>query len=258
MPIQVDPSSSTPLYAQIREQLRQQVLSGPLKPGDALPGETQISAETGVSRMTARAALAQLALEGLVIRRRGKGSFVAEPKWAFQDLHFPLASYTQMMEHAGFHPRSRVCDQQVTPAEPAVARQLELSDGEAVIHIERLRSVNDEPMSLESSYYPYARFPALAEENLTDRSLYAVIEARYAVIPSTATQTVELSIAGAYEAARLGILEGTPVALSERVSYSEDGRPMEYTRVIHRGDRFRSVTQLTRADLLSQTRTAPQ
>jgi DNA-binding GntR family transcriptional regulator len=257
MPLQADPSSPTPLYAQIREQLRQQMLSGALKPGDSLPGEAQIAAETGVSRMTARAALAQLAREGLLVRRRGKGSFVAEPKRAFQDLQFPLASYTQMMERAGFRTTSRICQQRVVPAEPPVARQLALSEGEAVIHIERLRSVNDEAMSLESSYYPYSRFPSLAEEDLTDRSIYAVIEARYAIVPSTATQTVELSVAGAYEAARLGILEGTPVALSDRVSCSEDGRPMEYTRVIHRGDRFRSVTHLTRADLLGQARTGP-
>ncbi len=250
MLLHVDPSSPIPLYSQIREQLRQRIHSGALKPGDALPGESQICAETGVSRMTARAALTQLAFEGLVTRKRGKGSFVAEPKRTFEDVRLPLASYTQMMERAGFHTSSRVCEQRVIPADASVASQLGLAAGEAVVHIERLRSVNGEAMSLESSYYPHSRFPALAEVDLTDRSIYALIGERYSTVPCTATQTVELSVAGAYEAGRLGVREGTPVALSSRISYSEDGRPMELTLAIHRGDRFRSVTRLTRAEII--------
>jgi len=248
--IHVDPSGPSPLYYQIREQLRQQILSGALKPGDLLPGETQICSETGVSRMTARAALSQLAFEGLVTRKRGKGSFVAGPKTTFQDIRFPLASYTQMVEQAGLHTKSRIRLQRVLPADPSVVEQLRLAAAERVVHIERLRSVSDEIMSLESSYYPHALFPALAEQDLTDRSIYAVIQELYGVVPATATQTVELSVAGPYEAGLLGIREGTPVALSSRVSYAEDSRPIEYTQVIHRGDRFRSVTHLSRSEIL--------
>jgi GntR family transcriptional regulator len=256
MALHVESSSLTPLYCQIREQLRHQILSGALQPGDLLPGETQICRETGVSRMTARAALSQLAFEGLVTRSRGKGSFVAGPKTTLEDIRFPLASYTQMVEQAGLSTRSRIRLQRVLAPDASVLEKLNLAAAERVVHIERLRSVNNEIMSLESSYYPYARFPTLAELDLTDRSIYAVIQGLYGVVPATATQTVELSVAGSYEAELLGIREGTPVALSSRVSRAEGGWPVEYTQVIHRGDRFRSVTHLSRSEILGRTMSA--
>jgi GntR family transcriptional regulator len=250
MSLHINPSDPIPLYYQIREQLRQRILLGALKPGDALPGEMQICAETGVSRMTARAALSQLANEGLVVRKRGKGSFVATPKATFEDFDFPLVSYTRMLEQAGLQASSRVRCQQVVPAEAPVAEQLKQEVAEPVVHIERLRSVGEEVMSLESSFYPYARFPALAEQDLTDRSIYAVLQELYGIIPVNAIQTVELSVAGAYEAETLGIREGTPVALSSRVSFADDGQPIEFTQVVHRGDRFRSVIHLSRPEIL--------
>jgi GntR family transcriptional regulator len=253
MPVHIDTSSPIPLYYQIREQLRQRILSGALIPGDTLPGEAQICAETGVSRMTARAALSQLANEGLVVRKRGKGSFVATPKAIFEDFSFPLVSYTRMLEQAGLQAKAQIHLQQVEPAEVSVAEELKLVVGEPVVHIERLRSVNDEVMSLESSFYPQARFPKLAEQDLTDRSIYAVLQELDGVVPASATQTVELSVAGAYEAKALGIREGTPVALSSRVSFSDDGQAIEFTQVIHRGDRFRSVVHLSRQEILSKS-----
>jgi len=253
MTLQVDSSSPIPLYYQIREQLRQQILSGALKPGDTLPGEQRICIETGVSRMTARLALSQLANEGLVVRKRGKGTFVAAPKATFEDFSFPLVSYTRMVEQAGLQAKSQIQLQRVTPAEAPIAEKLKLGVGELVVQIERLRSINDEVMSLESSFYPHARFPALAEQELANQSIYAALQELYGVVPASAIQTIELSVAGSYEARALGISEGTPVALSSRVSFADDGQPIEFTQVIHRGDRFRSVVHLSRQEIQNKS-----
>jgi GntR family transcriptional regulator len=258
MKIQVDSSSPIPLYYQIREQLRQQILSGSLKPGDALPGEERICTETGVSRMTARQALSQLANDGLVVRKRGKGTFVAAPKATLDEFNFPLFSYTQMLEQAGLQAKAQILLQNVTRAEAPIAEKLELGVGESVVHIERLRSIHAEVMSLESSFYPYARFPALAEQDLTDRSIYAVLQELYGVIPARAVQTVELSVAGSYEARLLGIHEATPVAQCSRMSFTDDGQPIEFTQVIHRGDRFRMVVHLSRQEIQNTFRLEEQ
>lgn len=249
MGLRVDSSSLIHLYYQIRKQLRQQILSGALKPGDALPGEERICIETGVSRMTARSALSQLANEGLVVRKRGKGTFVAEPKATFEDFGFPLVSSIRMVEQAGLQAKSQIQLQRVMLAEAPVAEKLKLEAGEQVVQIERLRSINDEVISLESSSYPHARFPALAERDFTNQSIYATLQELYGVVPARAIQMIELSVTGSYGAKVLGIHEATTFGLSSHVSFEDDGKPIEFTQVIHRGDYFRMVVHLSRQDV---------
>ncbi len=252
MPLRIDPDSPIPFYHQIREQLRQQILRGDLRPGDRLPSEAQICAQCGVSRMTARMALTQLANEGLVVRKRGKGTFVAAPKATFQQFPTSLASYTELMQHLGLQAGGRVRSQEVEPASPPVAAKLRLPLDEPVVRIVRIRYADHEPMSLEVSYYPHRRFPALAELDLTDRSIYRVLEEVYHAAPAYAVDTIELSVAGPYEARELGVREGTPIVLCNRVSYLEGDIPIEFTQTTHRGDRFRSVVRVARGQLMQE------
>ena len=241
MPLSIDTSSPLPLYYQIREQLRQQILSGELRPGDALPGETQICSETGVSRMTARQALAQLANEGLVTRQRGRGTFVASPKATFPTMPMGGMSYSEIVGQLGMTAGAEVLSQEIIPASQEVASQLKLAAGAQVIRIVRRRSVSGTIMSLETGFYPYERFPALSSAGLTDKSIYKTIEKEYGVSPAYALDTIEISVAGPYEAERLKIKEGSPVALVTTIACLEDDTPMAYTQTVHRGDRFRSV-----------------
>jgi len=250
VPLRVDPDTLIPLYYQIREQLRQQILSGVLQPGDLLPSETQICAECGVSRMTARMALTQLANEGLVVRQRGRGTFVAPPKATFHEIPFSLSSYTEIVGRLGLRAGAQIRSQEVVPAPPPLAAQLRIAVGDPVVRIERVRSASGEVMSLEVSCYPHSRFPALAEHDLTDRSIYRVLEELYGVVPAYGIDTIELSVAGPYEANELNIKEGMPIVLCSRASYSEQDVPIEFTQTIHRGDRFRSVVRCSREQLL--------
>ncbi len=253
MSLRVDSDSPIPLYYQIREQLRQQILSGLLRPGDLLPSEMQICAECGVSRMTARVALTQLANEGLVVRKRGKGTFVAPPKATFHEIPFSLSSYTEIVGRLGLRAGAQIRRQEVVPAPPPVAEQLRIAVGDPVVRIERIRSAGGEIMSLEVSLYPHSRFPTLAEQHLTDRSIYRVLEELYGVVPAYAIDAIELSVAGPYEARELNVKEGIPVVLCSRVSYSEQDAPIEFTQTIHRGDRFRSVVRCSREQLLERS-----
>jgi len=248
MHLTVDPHSPIPIYYQIREQLRQQILNGQLKPGDPLPSEAQICAQCGVSRMTARMALSQLAHEGLVVRRKGKGTFVASPKSTLPEDLIPL-SYTTLIGQLGLQAGAAIRRQELLPAPQQVAEALGIPEGETVIHIVRLRSADGQAMALETSFLPHRLFPTLAEQDLTDRSLYQVLEQEFSLPPAYAVDTIELASAGPYEAAELGIREGTPVVLSTRIAYSEQDVPLVFTRTIHRGDRFRAVVRCTRPQL---------
>jgi GntR family transcriptional regulator len=247
--LHIDPTSPLPFYYQIREQLRGQIASGKLKPGDILPGETQICTETGVSRMTARQALAQLANEGLVIRQRGRGTFVAAPKTTLPDMRGLGMSYTEIMEQAGMSAGAHILSQEVLPASSEVATRLGLSPGEEVVRVARVRSASGEIMSLETSYYPHSRFPGLAEASLADTSLYRFLEEHYDLRPAYATDTLEISVAGKYEADQLKINEGGPIALVTTIACLADDTPVVYTQTIHRGDRFRSVFRRSRKQM---------
>lgn len=246
MTLTLDPSSPLPLYYQIREQLRARIVSGALQPGDALPGENQICAETGVSRMTARQALVQLASEGLVVRKRGRGTFVAAPKTTLPAIQELGMSYTHMMEQAGMRPSSRVLRQEVLPASEEIAGRLQILPAEAVVHIVRLRLAAGESMAVETSYIPAHYVPGLEEAELAHVSLHSVLEQRYGLVLAYAVDVLEISIAGPYEAGLLQIPEGGPVALVNSLNYLADDTPLLFNQIVHRGDRFRTVLRRSR------------
>lgn len=250
MDLKVDPDSPLPIYYQIREQLRQQILSGHLKPGAPLPSEAQICAQCGVSRMTARMALSQLAHEGLVVRRKGKGTFVAPQKATLPEDFIPM-SYTTLIDHLGMRAGATIRSQELLPAPPQVAEALQIPEGETVIRIVRLRHADNQRMALETSFLPHRLFPTLLELDMSDRSLYKVMDQVFSMAPFCAEDTIELSTAGPYEAAELGIPEGTPIVLSTRIGYSEQGVPLIFTRTVHRGDRFRATVHCQRQQLES-------
>ncbi len=249
MSLQVDPHSPIPIYYQIREQLRQLILSGQLNPGDILPTEMEICTECSVSRMTARQALNQLSNEGLVTRHRGKGTFVASPKATLESSLFPLMSYTEILERVGLQAGAEILAQAVEPASGMVSDKLKVAPGDLVVRIIRKRLMRGETMSLETSYYPHVRCPGLEQFPLDNQSVYQLLALHYGLVPKYATDTLELSVAGAYEAKELNISEGVPVVLVTRLSYLADNTPIEFTQSIHRGDRFKSVVHRTQMQL---------
>ncbi len=249
MQLTVSSSSPLPLYYQIREQLRQRILSGLFQPGEALPGEAQICAETGVSRMTARQALSQLASEGLILRQRGRGTFVASPKKVLSNVQVMGMSYTDIMGQAEMTVGGIVRAQEIAPASAEVASQLKLGPGEKIVRIERIRTIFNERMSEEISFFPYSRTPILAEADLTDVSLYHFLEERCGIVLEYTTDTIEISVAGAHEAERLEIKRGAPIVRVSTLGYLSDETPIVFTRTIHRGDRFRATLRRSRQQL---------
>ncbi|MCS7222865.1 MAG: GntR family transcriptional regulator [Anaerolineae bacterium] len=240
--LRIDHSSAVPLYHQIKENLRDLIESGELKPGMMLPSERELAERYAVSRLTVRQAISELARDGLLIRQHGIGTFVAPPKLSQAQ---PMAlSFTQRMIQAGRTPASRVLACEIVPATRSVARRLQIEPETPVLRLSRLRLADGQPVMLETTHLPAERFPGLEHENFHAQSLYAVLSARYGIIIAEAEQSLEPVALSPYEAAQLGAPEGAPAMLVEVVAFSQEGWPVEYSRAIVRGDTSRYVFRL--------------
>jgi len=238
---------SIPLYIQIAEGLISQIESGELAPGAQLPPERELSEKLGVNRMTLRRALRVLEAQGMLVRRHGVGTYIAEPKIERQmDVVF---RFTSGMAKRGYTPEARLISFEQTLVDAALARELAVPVSSLVYRILRLRSINQEPVLIESYSIPTGRFPGLQAHDLEKRSLYEIMEAEYGVIIRNARQSFEPVVASPFEAELLQVETGAPLMLEKRISYDLQGQPVEFGKDRYRGDRFRFVTEAAPFDL---------
>jgi GntR family transcriptional regulator len=212
--------------------------------GDSIPSERQLSADLGVSRLTVRAALDELVREGFLVRRRGSGTFVSEPKIA-QEL--TMTSFTEDMRQRGLRPASKTLDLRVVPAGARLGRVLHVSPSEPIVVADRLRLADRETMAIETLHVREALVPGLTARDLEQHSFYELLKQRYRVVIVGGLQTIEPTVTGEEESAALGLPLHSPAFLFERVTRGEDGQIVEFVRSVYRGDRYRLVTELTRS-----------
>ena len=241
----IDRESHIPYYIQVRDALQDQIEQARWQPGDQLPGEPELCRLFGVSRPVIRQALQEMESRGLVKRQKGKGTFVAEPK-LLESLVQSLTGFYQDMVARGHTPVTQVLKHQVVRASARVASLLHLHAGDAVIEIERLRFIDDEPIMLATTYLPHALCPKLVDADLTSRSLYEFLETECGMGIARGRRTVEAVLANEYESSLLQVKQGAPLLLLNSVSYLEDGTPIEYYHAHHRGDRARFEVELVR------------
>jgi GntR family transcriptional regulator len=244
--LMIDPESPVPLYHQIAEAVRTQILTGQLKPGNLLPPDERISEQLQISRQTVLRAMSELSREGLLLRKRAIGTIVAPPQRVVPFVTGDLHSFSQEAHAQGYTLSSQILIQDIQPTTPEISAKLRLKAQDTIVVIRRLRSIQDGPIVLETSHFPYQRFPKLATINLTDRSIYEVLQQEYGVMPEEAVDIFEASPATAYESMMLGIEEGSPVMRSERIAMDDHGQVMEYTLSAFRADRFRYVSKRSR------------
>jgi GntR family transcriptional regulator len=248
--MKINHESPIPYYIQLKEALEARIADGEWKPGDRLPSEQDLCAVYEVSRTVVRQTLLEMENKGLIVKRKGKGSFVARPK-IHESLIHKLTGFYQDMVERGFTPVTQVLHHDVEPAKPKVAGRLGLEPGTPVFNIERLRSVNDEPINLVRTFLPHALCPGLSDVDLSNHSLYAVLEDEFGLVLSHGQRAIEAVIADEREAQLLGIERGAPLIYLESVTYLQDGTPIEYYQALHRGDRSRfevSLLRLRQAD----------
>jgi GntR family transcriptional regulator len=237
--------SPIPYYLQLIESLRTKIMQKTWLPGTQLPGEQDLCAQYGISRTVVRQALKSLEDEGVIIRRKGKGTFVAEPKIS-EGLVQKLTGFYQDMVERGLTPGTRVLHQAVAPATEKIAKLLNVIFGDNLIVIQRLRFINNEPIQLVTTYIPEHFCPKLLNEDLSKRSLYEYMQQECGLVLKRAQRFIEAVAANDTESKLLGIERGSPLLMLDSISYLEDGRPVEYYHALHRGDRSRFEVELVK------------
>jgi GntR family transcriptional regulator len=217
-------------------------LIGRLDVGDAIPPERQLSADLGVSRLTLRAALDELVREGYLVRRRGAGTFVSEPKIA-QEL--TMTSFTEDMRRRGLRPASKTLDLRVEPAGARFGRIFHVSPSEPIVVAKRLRLADGETMAIETLHVRESHVPGLTAKDLERQSFYELLEERYGITIVSGIQSIEPTVTGGEESNALGVPLHSPAFLFERTTRGQNGDVVEFVQSIYRGDRYRVVTELT-------------
>lgn len=238
-------TSPLPFYAQVRDALRQQILEGALQPHQKMPSESQMIDSFGVSRITIRRALHELENEGLIFGVSGKGTFVSKPK-AFQDLTH-LQSFGEAMQEHGYETFSKVISlKELRPSE-RVAEQLKVKRTEKVSEIKRVRYLNREPVSVETSYFPEAIGRRLVKEDLSSKDIFLILENDLGIVLGNAELVVGVHVADELQARLLGVESGSPMLHFERLTSSAGGDPISYEHLYHRGDTFKYKVKVERS-----------
>jgi len=246
MKIRVNKTSAVPYYQQIKEAVRALIAGGSLKPGDMLPTEFRLSEELGISRLVVHRALRELVTEGLLIRQRSKGTFVAPPSRRSYLVVGPLLSMTESLARDGLSPQNHILLKEIISAVGVVKSQLGLPDGAPVVHLHNLRLVDNLPLAIENMYLPAGRFPALADLDWENRSVYATLEKLYDAHPQEALDVVAAGSATRDEARLLGINKGAPVMRLARTSTDRQGLLVEFSQVVFHGERYQFVARVQR------------
>jgi GntR family transcriptional regulator len=213
--------------------------------GMPVPGERELAQRYGTSRTTIRQALAELVIEGRLLRIQGKGTFVARPKVA-QLLE--LAGYTEEMRAHGLSPQTRNLDSRYQPADGELALLLGIRPGDRVLRTHRLRLADGQPMAIAISYLPARRFPGLRRKADRAASLYEVLATAYGVKLAQAEETIETVLASPADARLLGVDTGLPLLLLSRRAFDAAGTPVEWSQSWYRGDRYKFLTRTRRPE----------
>lgn len=222
-----------PAYQQIQGAIVKRLELGMLKPGDLVDSERELARIHGVSLMTARHALTALEREGMVVRRRGAGTFVAPPK-----IHFnKLMSYTEQMSGRGLGVSSKVLSLGIIHTEQEIAARLSLPAASHLVKLERLRLGGDEPFAIETCYFSADEFAGLTRARLDRFSLFSLLEHDYGLQIAHADEEVDATTADAHSARLMAIPLGTAVLRIRQKIYSTRGTPALYVLGLYRSDR---------------------
>ncbi len=246
----LDKNSPIPLYYQIAERLKEQIVSGELASGARLTSERDLSEQLAVSRMTVRQAINYLQNNGLIEVRQGVGAFVAQPKHTYDALH--LLGFSEEMSRRGDLVESTVLEQVLVHPPGRIASRLLLDEHSLALKITRLRKVNQEPVLLETSFLPAADCAGLESVDLATHSLYTLLETRYGLHVLRAQQTLECVLANEYEQQIFGLRNGAAMILVEGVTYGEHDAPIESFKAVYRGDRCKFQLESWRTGLRSE------
>lgn len=234
---EIDPEGGIALYRQIKQDLVRRIEKGELRPGEALPSETDLCERYGVSRPTLRQATQDLIRDGLLVVRRGVGTFVAQTR-VRQQLGSVLG-FTDKMTSQGRRASTQVLERSVHKAsklDPTIATELQLQSDSSVLRVIRLRLADNIPVMVETMHISLDSFPGIQKIDLEKVSLYQALRDRYGVQVVQLRETLEPVILSQAEAELLETRGRTPSIQATITSFDSKGQPIEHTISRVRGD----------------------
>ena len=238
------------LHKQAYQYIIEKIKSNEWKIGDQIPAETELAETLNISRPTIRQALSQLVSEGYLIRCRGKGSFVAQPKLSHTYTSF-LSSYRKESEKENRTIHTEVISQEVIRANAKIADKLQIAKGKKVTMLTRLRYVmnynDNKPVLLTSVYIPFHKFPDMLEHDFTQISLYDLLEQRNLFVKQ-ATRELEVILPDQESKDLLKLNRFEPVIFISSIGTLENSIPIEYSESMYPADISRFTINVTREE----------
>jgi GntR family transcriptional regulator len=229
-------NSSVPLHARISQLLVDLIERGELAPGEQLPPERYLAELFGVSLAPVRQAILDTVSKGLLVRRRGQGTFVRGP--GLEEKISILPSLTESLRGQQVEVATRVLRQELVPTPPEITAALEMRGGDSTF-LERLAIVSKEPVALLQTYLSARAYPGLVDVSFADQSLYELLRQRYRTTVTRAESVIDVARCSSTEAEKLDVPVGEPLLRVEGTAFAEPRKPVEYFRVLYRSDRVR-------------------
>jgi GntR family transcriptional regulator len=239
----IDPYSTEPLYYQLKEILRKNILAGVWKAGDKIPTEKELSETFGVSTAVVRQAVSLLVDEGFLVKRQGKGTFVVDTR--VRQGPRKLSSFSEEMAAMGLKPSSIVLEKGIKEADEKISKALQIQPKTRVIMVKRLRLANDEPLGIQTFYIPEYMVPDFLQNDLT-QSLYELLETKYGIVIKSAYEKYYATILDKYECKLLKVKWPFAGFIVERSAFDATGSPVEYTESVIRSDKYSVQVHLRR------------
>jgi GntR family transcriptional regulator len=232
----IDSDSFVPYYAQIVDQVRELIKKNKLSQGQTFFSEGDIARALGISKMPVRQAFQKLRSEGLLVVAKGKRPVVGSGRvpWNFQQLR----GFSEEMRRRGLVPSARLLSLSLEDPELEVAQALQLTPGEQVYRIRRLRSVNGEAVAVVTSHLPARIFLGIDKLDLEKQSLYSIFEHSYKRKLHWAEEMIGAMVAGAEEVEALQTPMGSALLVIRETTYDAQGVAIEYSLSLLRGDRY--------------------
>lgn len=233
----INKNSVIPIYYQLAKFLEGQILRGELKPGEALPTETEIANRFEISRMTVRRAISELISAGMVHPQQGKGTFVSTPK--LNNVVFELNNFNQEIEDFGLKLSTTLLGAHIVRADERLIKIFQLENTNTrLLYFRTVLSAEDERLAYEKKYTIYSKSKPILESNLMDPTLTGLVTANNDVLPVSSKKVLQVSVTTKEEAAILGVAVNVPVFVIEETLYDLEKHPVGWSKSIYRGDRY--------------------
>jgi GntR family transcriptional regulator len=200
-----------------------------------------------VSSTTVRSALQVLVQKGYLYRKAGKGTFIR--RLQIEETLGPLWSFSEEMKVLGLNPTSDLLAIEVQAANHFIAQKLQVNESEPIYWIRKLLRANDESVAIFDSYWLFDIGKGLSQHNLDSGNLFDIVESKLGIHLGEAEATIEAGAASPEESRLLGILEKDPILIMQKTVYSTDGRPIYFSRLAYRGDKYKYRTRMIRGPI---------